>query len=375
LAYLAALVLSEGRGARSLALAVAEVFANSENSVEAAAAFKTLLGGEGEEFTAVVALAGVKSFHDDVKTYGCEPIGDPIEWPGGNTARSGKPLREFVDRHLGRASAAVFVTVDALDFEHARRLARETVESLQDQLAAEHRTAKFSMKEVSVVRRRRDSRVMTVREPTPAPVAIARPRARAGLPELERSMRFHRLACSADSPVLAVAQTWIALEHLARGASRVEPARRGRNAKRIDVKPAVFLPQHVATTAYLAAARESIMGCWHLVRREAERTAPDRWQQLTDWLGQRRGLHTVNPDRWLALLQEEELADRPTNLPRSATQSEAAAYLWETLDGCSTFVRIRAEDTAKLVRNPARLSFVAARAELRAQANVSRIHL
>jgi hypothetical protein len=188
-------------------------------------------------------------------------------------------------------------------------------------------------------------------------------------------LRFHRLGCNSESPVLAVAQSWIALEHLARGATKVEAARRGRPARRTDVKPAVFLPTHVASTVFLAAARHLVISCWQVARKGCRPVAERRWDRVERWLNVRQLGRIVDEDRWLELLTATPSASAPHHLTPQASKEDAAALFWKVVDMASPFVQQRLRDAAELVRQPSRLSFFASRAETRARVNVARIHL
>jgi hypothetical protein len=83
----------------------------------------------------------------------------------------------------------------------------------------------------------------------------------------------------------------------------------------------------------------------------------------------------VDEDRWLALLKATPASVAPSHLQPTASAEDAAALFWKIVDMTSPFVQQRLADTADLVRQPARLSFFAARSETRARVNVARIHL
>jgi hypothetical protein len=370
LAYLAALVVSEGRGGERLALDIARAFKNAKDDAAAMAAFDNLIATSLEPFTAALVLTGMKSLHSDVRNFGCEPLPSPVAWtPNGSAAD--RRLEGFMDNYAIGNACGVLVRVDALDHDHASRLSREAAEQLEDQLAAEHRIGRFALRPEALVRRNRDGRVRLIKD-IDIEVRIARPRERAGLPELERSLRFHRLACNADAPVLAVAQSWIALEHLARGASARPSSRR---PQRRPLKPAVFLPEHVAAVAFLAAARHIILSSWHVARKGCQGTAATRWAQIESWLRARQNGRVVDQDRWLELLQYDGPIVVPRRLRPDAPVAEAASLFWTVASSASPFVAHRLRDVAELVRRPSRLVFFASRAESRVSVTVSRIHL
>jgi hypothetical protein len=373
LAYLAASVLSQGRGQRRIALDLARVFAEASADEEAIVAFRTLVDPTLERHTVALVLTGLRSLHRDAVAYGCSAVPDPPAWLPPSRARDNERLVSFVRTYGGPTSCPVFVDVDALDANHARRVAFERAEELQDQLAAEHRIGRFSVKREALVRGP-GGRIDLIQDDLVI-VERARPRIPTGLPELERSLRFHRLACNSDSPVLGVAQSWIALEHLARGATRLDPPRRNRPARRTEVKPAVFLPAHVASLAFLAGARHLVISCWHVARKGCRPVAQQRWVRLERWLNVSQQGRIVDEDRWLALLKASPSAQVPHRLHPQASAEDASALFWRIVDMASPFVQQRLHDAAELVREPSRLSFFAARAERRAWVNVARIHL
>jgi hypothetical protein len=332
-----------------------------------------MVGSPLEAYTVALILTGLRSLHRDASAYGCTTVGNPPIWPHATRARENERLTAFVSESAGSNACPVLVDVNALDADHARRVAIEQAEELQDQLAAEHRIGRFSLRRDALVRHP-SGRIDLLRNDLIV-VDSARPRVRSGLPALERSLRFHRLACNSESPVLAVAQSWIALEHLARGATKLEPARRNRPARRTEVKPAVFLPVHVAGLAFLASARHLVMSSWHVARKGCRPVATARWARIERWLDVRQQGRIVNEDRWLALLTARPSEEVPNRLAASAPDEDAAALFWRIVGMASPFVRQRLHDVAEFVQEPARLSFFAARSETRTRVNVARIHL
>jgi hypothetical protein len=373
LSYLAAVVLSEGRGQRRIALDLARAFSESSTDDEAVTAFRTLIGSSADTYMVALVLTGLRSLHRDASAYGCTALESPPSWAQSARSRENERLAAFIEQHVDTNACPVIVEVQALDADHARRVAIEQAEELQDQLAAEHRIGRFSLRREALVRDA-GGRIDLLRD-DPVVVDNARPRVRSGLPELERSLRFHRLACNSESPVLGVAQSWIALEHLARGATKLEPARRNRPARRTEVKPAVFLPAHVAALAFLASARHLVMSSWQVARKGCRPVAEARWTRIEQWLGVRQQGRIVDEDRWLALLKASPSEDVSNRLSPRASEEDAAALFWRIVAMTSPFVRQRLHDVAELVREPARLSFFAARAEARTRVNVARVHL
>jgi hypothetical protein len=379
LAYLAAYALGEGRGARHLVVTVAEGLARSRTDQEAEDVFRSVVTSPRERHTVVVILLGARGVHRDATRFGCELVGKPPTWPNGNRGKNGQRLQDFLRRHSTGSACALFVPVDAFDYEHAWRVALTHADRLLDQLAAEHRVAEFKFKDDGLVLRESDQKLRTLAPPR-AQVVVARPLAKQSIPELERSMRFHRLARATDAPVLAVAQSWIALEHLARNAQKRVTHDRAGNPLRggpvwRDENPAVFLPAHVAATAFLAAGRNAIVSSWNIARLGGNTATQGRWRELERWLGVGANPWLVDPDRWLRLLRTTPDETPPTQLDPTASVAEAAAVLWDMVALMTPFVQQRVADTARLVRRLGALVYFASQVEGRARTNVSRVQL
>jgi|SRR5581483_1275142 len=373
LSYLAAVALSEGRGGRHLALNLAVAFGQAASDNEAAAALRTLLGSTSERFVVAACVAGTNKIKK-IETFGCKPLSDPPTWPNGNRGHAGTRLRQYYASRLAPRTCGILVEVDALDPEHARGLALERIELLHDHIAAEHRIARFSVSpEVLVLREARNrvtrlgGDVRTVEE--------ARPLGGRRLRVLQRSLRFYKLARSEETAVISVVQSWIALENLAHGAQAFLQKQGTR--KWVATNPATFLPRHVGAVIYLASSRNQIISSWHLARRECGLgPARSRFQELSRWLGVLAARKWfVDPDRWLAVLEARPAAVAPDPLPLTATPAQAAAVLRDLLQNATPYIRVRVEDSASMVKNPARLSEWGSRVERRAEASVSRIRM
>jgi hypothetical protein len=206
-------------------------------------------------------------------------------------------------------------------------------------------------------------------------VESARPLGGRLLPSLQRSLRFHKLARTEEASVVAVVQSWIALENLARHARAY--LQKGGRRQWVRQNPATFLPTHIGSVTYLAAARHQIISSWHVARMGCGGGAGGpRFQELARWLGvlAQRNWY-VDPDRWLALLVASPAAVAPNPLPLTASPAQAAALMRELAAGATPYVRLRVEEAAAMASRPARLSEWSSRVERRAQANVSRIRM
>jgi len=377
LAYLAATVLNENRGGRPLALAVARAFAKAGSDADAAAHLSDVLSGTAEAHTAVVVIDGASSTRD-VSQFGCTPVGLSPRWPSGHGGQAQRRLREFVRNHSGGGGAcAIFVPVDAFDTEHARVLAVSAAGRILDQFAAEHRVARFTLNDRVLVIRHQDGLVSTERSSTAPPVRRARALSAPSLDGLERSLRYHRIAKREAASVLAVTHSWIALEHLAEGATKTYTDSSGVLVT-AEAKAADFLPSHVAALAFLAAARNQVIGAWQLTRRacRSDPVLADAWVQVERWLQVPRNHWHVDPDLWLQLLREDPTGHAaPIDLLPSDPTTSAAASLAELAEAMPPFAQRRLREAMQATRNSASLVSSCSRAHDRASAGVSRIHL
>ena len=353
----------------------ADAFAAAGSSQAAADAFRAILVGTPERYVAAACVRGADSIRR-LGAFGCSQVGDPAVWPNGNHGQSGARLRHFLSQRLdGRGRAcALFVEVDALDPGHARELALAKIALVHDHIAAEHRIAHFEV----------DSEVLILHESSNTTTRIggyertvesAKPLGGRVLPSLQRSLRFYKLARSEDAAVVAVVQSWIAMENLARGARAYLPKKGGRSWVRQN--PAAFLPRHIGAIVYLAAARNQVISAWHLARNGCGQGAnAARFTELSRWLGVTAARKWyVDLDSWLALLGATPAPVAPDPLPMTASPAQAAAVLRDLLTTATPYVRIRLDEAGSMVRRPARLAEWSGRVERRAQANVSRLRM
>lgn len=148
--------------------------------------------------------------------------------------------------------------------------------------------------------------------------------------------------------MISVLHTWIALEDLATNAQK---------QTRAGVKsqaPGAFLPPHASAAVALACARAQLTSVfWELriiAKKEGELSA---WREVERWLGVKAFGPPIPLPKWLHLVRAISVGSVavPPALTPTATQSEAAAFLWALGSRLGPYTRFRIEELSRRLRN------------------------
>jgi hypothetical protein len=368
LAYLAALVLAEGRDGRQLAYATARRLGQAGSLTAAVDAFADVIGEVPRTFLVAITLRGATSVQN-AASFGCAPVSQPPQWPSGGQASNLK-LQAFIAEHTDQRGSCPFIlTVNAWDIADARVRALSTAEKLVDQIVAEHRLGLFDVDDDVIVFDPTTSRSLTVRPDIPA-VRLARTLAVQAVPELERALRFHTLARVERSPLIKCLHSWIAMEHLALNAQVPNPA-----TKQLEPQSAgTFAPTHIQSLVFLSACRNQFTMIWHLLQSLGRANANPAWAELEQWLGVQPATKLVAPQRWFDLIAAVPRAQAaPKNLNVNAPTLQAAGFLVQTADQLGPLASRRLTELTGRLQSGARLLQWCVRIEMLARNAIFRM--
>jgi hypothetical protein len=345
LASLAAHVLLRGYDGQEFADAVQEAFAAATAPQECADALSALITAPKQDFGVALVLHGARHITLGAQSH-CEELRNPAGWNSAHPSRDDE-LRSFLaPLRDGKQACGLLVSISATDPADAFRRAFVIARRLRDQLLAEHRTSHMDLHPEALVLRHSDGQVFRRPEP-PGGVTQARPLAEHLDGALAKPLRYHGLARSADSPVNAIMNNWIALECLARGAHFVFKG----TVEHRAIPPGAFLPPRVAAVMTLTALKNQWTGAWHLAAasgRKSSRAAD--WAQIETWFG------VSDPERvplrkWGAVLAALPGTNKPASLRTSTPVEEVAAAIRDIFDEVSPFVSIRLQQTGRRLAN------------------------
>lgn len=345
LASLASHALLSGRDGEELGLSTAAAFAAASSAAECADALRGLLTAAKEEYEVALVLQGAGHITTSTSSQ-CEEIGNPAAWNSAHPSRDAG-LRSFLaPLRDGRQACGLLVSVAATDPTDAYQRAVVLGRRFRDQLLAEHRTSHMAFHAEGLVLRHSNGDVCR-RPAPPVGVKAARPLGEHLNELLAASLRYHGLARTADSPVNAVMNNWVALECLARGAHYVFRDVVERRA----IPPGAFLPPRVAAVMTLTAVKNQWTSAWHLAAASGRQSArASEWTEVESWLG------VTDPERvplrkWAAVLAALPGTTPPSSLRTSTPVEEVAALLRVFFDDVSPFVSIRLQQTGRRLSN------------------------
>jgi len=368
LRHLAALTIAEGRSAEGLATGVCSSLVKATSAVNGVRRTCDAFVVENQSYVVAFALIGANHVSGSA-AFGCQPVPVPCVWPGDHAVRPVLLRRLHRDQCAGIRATAFSVDIAAPDPITASDRAMARAEALVDQLIAEKRGSRFRIAADTVVldvARGKEHRLATGR----AGVRRARPLTAAGIPELERALRYHSLARATNVPTGTVISGWVALEALGQGARLIDAqGHRGRMRS-----AGSFLPEHCAAAMSLTAIKHVLTGTWRVARAAFRVEDQPRFEQLEGWLGVRNGQEMIDLRRFMELVTADPASARPPAVLAASDPVEAAAAVLYEVEVGHPYVGWRLREARRLLSDPAQLVAWAENIRGRAQLNVDRIH-
>lgn len=369
---LAAVALEEGRDGPTHARLIAAGVTRAATDVAACELIEQVLTADPAPFEVAATILGAGALS------GSLPPGIR-EWHLGGgflhgTSADAEALARYHRLVRGpRRNVVLLVEVPkAFDAQHARQLALEQIELVQDGLHAEHRATTFTVDPRVLVHGPDGARSLATS--ISGGVARGRVPAPAMLVRLSQPLRLLANARNEAAPAMAITDVFIALEYLSQDA---RPTTR-------TVHKSDFLPAVAAGSAELVAAQQVIAGSYALTFESARRCGQRAaMADLAAWLGSAGDPHLIDIARWTSLLDElpgsvdsiEPSDSLPKHLDSRASTAAAALWLRALLTHLPVLAQVRVITAGRLWRQPSAIHESVASESRWASAHTDRLRM